>query len=169
MVVRSKKTKQNRSGFTLIEVMGACFLLAIISVGAMQYSVQAFRIIHQQGNARAALLRAEQRMELIKAVPVTAFFWDTLAVDEAYYLSNYNKDTGLFAATGGKPSEPVDVNKTDGTIWSLVRRVETSDPHKSDVSGTAVPANGIEIEVFVSYGERPNENVYLKSYRSVYE
>ncbi|MCU0858277.1 MAG: prepilin-type N-terminal cleavage/methylation domain-containing protein [Pontiellaceae bacterium] len=167
--MKNRAAEWNRGGFTLIEVVAATFILAIISVGVMMYSVQSFRTIHKQGNARAALLRAQQRMELIQALPVSAAVFSSLAVNGVWYLSNYNSNTALFTATANNPDETIDVNSTNFPIWSLIRRIKTSVPDKIPGGGTAVVADCIEIEVAVMYGPNPNERVYLKSYSSVYQ
>lgn len=163
MTMRIEQSKRKCGGFTLIEVIGATVILSIVVMGTMQYSVQSHRIILRQGNERAALWRARQRMELIRAVPTTAAFWSSLPLNGSYYLSGYNSDTGMFTATSSKPTEEIDVNTGRGTIVSTVKRVLTAKV------GSAVQGQRIDMNVTVRYGDGPRDEVSLTGTRTVYQ
>lgn len=67
-----KGLKSNQRGVTLMEILVGIVLVAVISIATLSYFAYGLGGIGKEGNRRAALERARQRLEQMMEVGVTA-------------------------------------------------------------------------------------------------
>ena len=100
--------RNSRRGFTLLEVLIASVLVAVIISGAINYLTYTGKIVNRQRQTRAATALAARRLELVMA---TSF--ETLesyatsvgaAIDDTFYLV-YDNDRNVFDPSASKAVE----------------------------------------------------------------
>ena len=67
-MIHNHKMRNNRRGVSLIEILLGLLIVTIASIATLNYFAQGLGNINKQGNRRAALERARQRLEDLMAV-----------------------------------------------------------------------------------------------------
>lgn len=159
-----------RAGFTLVEVMIALLMLSILTIGGAAMLSRASETIAYQEHKRAAIEAANQRMEMIRATPYTAFDGYLSGVSlNAWVLlkwagTTFEKysDSGsssLYVAIDGAnvDAEAVQINRASMNMVTRIRRVQRSP------TGSSLVGKCIELDVIVDYRPGSGDLVRLQS------
>jgi len=162
VVITCKKMNMKKcaKGFTLLEVLISMVILSIVIMGSSSYSAFSARRMATQNSARIALVTAERRMELVRAVPFSSFSSNKngIAIGATYVFLKYDPADGdLFDRSAGNPNEVVNIGGSNRVITTRVRLTPNFKP------ATMVASDSLEVEVAVPYGSLPSQRVYLKS------
>ena len=148
--------RDKKAGFSLIEVMIAMLLLAILVIGTVAIATHSGETIAVQGIRREAIAAAHRRMEEVRSELYTHFL--TVKVnninigDEWIYLS-YADTT--FLRSKDDPEETVVVHGASRAIRTRVRFVAAAE-------GNYATAQCLEIDVTVETGA--GGDVVLRSF-----
>ena len=124
------KTKY-KSGFSLIEIMVAALLLAVIAVGGAAVLSHTGVSIQIQGNKRVALELANARLETARAqnyYGLGGILPPLLDVEGQYYLTDANRDHILDLNEGEQLDQISLGGKTYDMITGIVRRSSDASP-----------------------------------------
>jgi Tfp pilus assembly protein PilV len=153
-VQRLPSRRRSRSGATLIEILVACLILAVVAVGtaACLYLSQGATAV--QRNRRTALELANSRLEELRTAPYTAID-PTANNTNLYYIDRL---TGSWHVLSSDQGETVNVNGRSQPITTTVRFV--------DADGAGVPYECVRLTVTVKYGRSASETVTLETLKS---
>lgn len=124
------KTK-HKSGFSLIEIMVAALVLAVLAVGGAAVLAHTGASIQIQGNKRVALALANARLETARVqnyYGLGGIIPPLLDVEDQYFLTDANRDHILDLNEGTQPDEITLGGKTYSMITEIVRRSSDSSP-----------------------------------------
>ncbi|QBG46124.1 type II secretion system protein [Verrucomicrobia bacterium S94] len=147
MTVRSTTGTRKRCGFSLIEIMVAVVILAVLAIGGAALVQRAGITVAEQKNKRVALEAANRRLEQLRAQPYDVL--DDGPVGAVRYASRYAD--GSFRVVDQKPEETVAINGVQRPIYVELERVSETRPVREFVQAT----------VFVEY--RSGEAVSLRT------
>lgn len=164
---RSQLTLSCQKGVSLIEVLVGIVLIAVVSLAALSYFAHGMGGIAKQGNRRAALERARERLEQLMAANIGQLeppIDGLLDPDDqpVYWISC---DNGICTRTTEYVADTASVNeRPNQRVESIVRwrddpSVDTSDP------------DTLELAVKVWFTSRENvdddfNRVYVKTLRT---
>ncbi|MDF7824473.1 prepilin-type N-terminal cleavage/methylation domain-containing protein [Pontiellaceae bacterium B12227] len=147
---------QYKAGTSLIEVMVAMLLLAILVIGTVGSAVRLGDTVAIQGHKRAAIAAAHRRMEEVRSELYPHFHderVDGINIGNSWVFLSYN---GLsFNRHSSDPEEMVNINGVQRAIQTRVRFVSTA-------TGAFFTAECMEIEVTLVTGQ--GENIELRSF-----
>lgn len=145
---------RSRSGGSLIEILVACLILAVVAVGtaACLYLSQGATAV--QRNRRTALELANSRLEELRSAPY-ASICPSAGNANLFYIDRL---TGNWRVTGAYHDESVLVNGRARRITTTVRRV--------DADGGAVSWDCVRLAVSIAYGSGPLDVVTLETLES---
>jgi len=122
MVAGQVRVRDGRSGTTLVEVMVACFILAIMAIGTGAYLHQGQAGIGVQRNRRAALEAASSRLEHIRSSNYANL---EPSNNRPHFVSRRG---GKWRLTLNDPNETATVNGVSYPLTTTVRRVRAYSP-----------------------------------------
>lgn len=151
----ASSNRRGQAGSSLIEVMVALLILAILVIGTVASTARLGETVARQGHKRAAIAAAHRRMEEVRSVLYTHFSEtenpaDGIAIggDWVFLSANTNRADATvpaFYRHGSAPGETVPVNGLPRAARTRVRFVDTS-------AGSFATAQCLEIEVSVATG-----------------
>ena len=140
------------SGATLVEVMIACIILAIMAIGSAAYLHQSRANLVFQRNRRIALESGNARLEDIRTTTYTTFAALLTADHNLRYLT---KAGGSWQASSVDPGETTGINGTLMPLTTTVRYI--------DVDGGSASFDCLEVTVSVAYRMNSGDRVQLQS------
>jgi len=148
-VIMVLKATDNKTGFTLVEIMVATLLLAVLALGGAASLYHAGAVIRAQQTKQLAIHQAVERMELLKRTNYSIMQPDT--TDDVYYYRDQSNDEMVQRA------EIYNTEQTDNTkIFPMISSLRRVSPV------TSVETESLLITVNVSYG-RGGEAIILES------
>lgn len=144
-----------KAGSSLIEVMVAILLLAILSIGTVASVMRFQESVGDQGHKRAVIAAAHRRMEEVRSELYPHFHderVDGINIRNNWVYLSYNGMS--FNRHASDPGSRVNVNGVPRTIQTRVRFVDTTD-------GSYVTAECLEIEVSVATAQ--GQDILLRS------
>jgi len=110
------------AGMTLVEVMIASLVLAVMVLGSAAYMYQSRAGVYNEANRRVALTLAASRLEHVRA----SAYADVRPDDTARWFLARNGDS--WQLTTSNPRETVAINGRDYQIRTFVRRRDRTNP-----------------------------------------
>lgn len=157
-------SKNKKSGFTLIEIMMASVVVAIMAAGGFRFTTLSAQLIQYQKDSRCADVMASRRMELLLARPYADYIADATALNaltsQNYFFLTYHPELGTFSSSNSDSEETTAINNTTCLLRSRARVVDTSTP------GSAVAGNCVELEIRILYGPQNKRSLCLKNYHT---
>lgn len=151
------KTK-NKSGFSLIEIMVAAILLAVLALGGAQVLYHTGANIQIQGNKRIALELANARLESVRIqnyYGLGGLVPPELDVDDKYFLTDNDGDH-LLSLNDSSQSDEITLG---GNAFSMhTKIVRRSSDSSSDFS-----TEFLDVTVSVSYRNSSPEEVVVRA------
>lgn len=146
--------RRQRAGTSVVEIMIACVVLAVLALGAAA-SIEKARVgTTQQRNRRAALEAANSRLELLRQSGYVQVSPATLNYN-LYYLRYTG---GVWTVMSTDPGETVNLY---GTNRPMVTRVQYVD-----VDGGSTSYDALRFNVTVQYGSDTKTFVELDTIKS---
>ena len=147
-----QKLRGARAGATLVEVMFACIILAIMAVGGAAYLYQSRASLAMQRSKRVALEAGNARLEETRA---TAYTNLTSLIAADYTLHYLRKIGGAWQVSSADPGETVNIN---GALLPLTTTVQYQD-----VDGGASSYDCLMVVVGAAYRLGTTDRVALQS------
>jgi prepilin-type N-terminal cleavage/methylation domain-containing protein len=151
---------RNSRGLTLIETLVGMVILVLVSLGAFTFFSNGMGALGKQGNRRAALERARERLDQL----MQASFSQVKPADSAVHWLSCAGSPCAWTMSSSKPVETLAVNSL------AAQPIETTVQWKDDpAAGTASTQDVLEFTVQVWYHGSTNDNfsrVVLKSLRA---
>ena len=151
---RAPQTLDSRCGATLVEVLMACVILAVIAVGTAACLYLSRGASAAQRDHRTALALANSRLEEVRSAPYTSVARTTTYSFTPYYIDRIG---GTWHMTATDPGETV-------TVGASVRPMTTKAVFV-DAHGGASSYDCIRVTVSVQYRGN-NEWVTLETLRA---
>jgi prepilin-type N-terminal cleavage/methylation domain-containing protein len=150
---------RQRSGVSLVEVLIAIVIMLIAAIGTLTYFALGLGGVNKQGNRRAALERARQRIEQVLAAPT-----DTLPLDGRRHWCRQGNPCTSWVLSDVPVTQPVAVDDLpDQRMETLVQWVD--DP----ASLTPAP-DALSVGVKVWFTSNPADDdfnrVHLRALRT---
>ena len=156
-------SKRNSRGATLVEIMVAMVILAVLVIGAAPFIYYGSSGIDTSRNKLAALAAANSRMEQLKASRFTDIANANTTPQPHDYVTAYNIrwNNGAWASrdiTDTQQNETVTVNNKDRPITTTIKYVSID---------AARPAlDYLDVVVTVAYGTKATDTVTLETFIS---
>jgi prepilin-type N-terminal cleavage/methylation domain-containing protein len=147
--------ERGRSGVTIVEVMIAMIVLAIMAIGGAAFLFHSRATISAQGRKRQALEISNARLERIRATPVNVI---TNALRADNFTLHYLSEDGAGGWNVGVVPNTETVT-VDGHAYSL----ETTAVYR-DLDGGPASYDYLEIAAKTTHGRAPQDFVQLKTY-----
>jgi len=154
-----KRKIHSKSGFSLIEVLLAILILAVLAVGGAAVIFQTSDGIRVEANKRMALEVANRRLETLLKQPYLAIRPNVFDVDDQYYLTDLNNDDVL-ELKNGKTTELINFGGRNYTMETKVVRWSSGMP----LSRPDFSPEHMEITVTAQYRGGADETVSLTTY-----
>jgi Tfp pilus assembly protein PilV len=142
-----------RAGSTLVEVMLACLILAIIAVAAAEYIYRGQATQLVQKNRRLALMVANSRLEEIRAAPYSSI--TGLLSIGSYSPVTVLRSNNTFVARSG---EKVNIN---GVLLPMTNTIQYIDTENDNNTWDAV-----RVTVSVGYRVGMNDQIVVQTVRA---
>jgi type II secretory pathway pseudopilin PulG len=155
-------TMRRRCGVSLVEILLGIIIVTIVSIGTLSYFAYGLGNVNKQGNRRAALERARQRLEQLMAVKLSDLPPDT---GQLHWCTAEPCGTGVWTTSPTPlPGPSVSVDDLPS------QRTEVSAQWLDDPSAGTSILDTIELGVKVWFvpGQVDDElhRVYLKTLRT---
>ncbi len=152
--MKTRNSIRRRAGATLVEVMVASVVLAILALGVAASMALARGKTNVQRDHRSALELANARMEELRAagyneVKPTSLNYTT------YYLA---KTTSVWTISAGDPNERVLLNNQLRPLRTTVQYV--------DIDGGSASYDCLKLTVRVQFNSDANQLVTLETFKS---
>ena len=147
-------TRLSRSGASLIEVLVACLILAIVAIATAACLYQSRAQASIQRNRRTAMEFANARLEALRNAPYTVIQPPTQTYT-AYYLDDI---TGSWRVSASDQGETVTLSGRSLPMTTTVQYM--------DADGGAASYDCLRITVHVWYRDGANDVVRLQTIRS---
>lgn len=154
-VQRPSSWRGSRSGATLIEILVACLILAVVAVGTAACLSLSQGATAVQRNRRTAMELANSRLEELRAAS-----YDSIKPSQnysVYYITRQASGTWTTPTTTD-PGETVSVNGATKPITTKVQFV--------DADGGAATYDCLRLTVTVQYGRNASDGVTLETLES---
>ena len=140
-------------GVTLIEILIGILIMVVASIGTLNYFAYARGGVGKQGNRRAALEQARQRLEELMAVPISQV---QPAVNKA--LAQNNQPLYWIACGGGACSAPTAayVPETVSVDNLPAQRIESTVQWRDDAAAGTTTPDALELTVKVWFTQNIN-------------
>jgi prepilin-type N-terminal cleavage/methylation domain-containing protein len=143
----------SRRGTTLVEVMVACVILAVLALASAASLQYARSMSVQQRDRRTALELANSRLEDLRAAAYSNV-WPSAQNYNLYYVRRSGTN---WVVSSSSTNEAVKVNNRTRTLVSTVRYV--------DVDAGSASYDALLFNVKVQYGSSANLQVELETVR----
>lgn len=152
---RALQTPTSRSGATLVEVLMACVILAVIAVGTAACLYLARGGTTVQRDHRSALELANSRLEEVRSAPYTSVARTNVLSYAVYYLDRIG---GTWHMSAVDPGETVKVGATTRPMTTTAQFV--------DADGGTASYDCIRVTVSIPYHTGTSESVKLETIRA---
>ena len=127
---KSNKKNINEKGFTLVEVLIACFIISVTTLALMSAASKGIELSSRALRQAQASMIAEEGVEAVKIIRDAD--WNTissLSLDTDYYLSFYTGSNtwSLQTTPSTNPATPIDDRFTRTIVFSAVYRDSNDD------------------------------------------
>jgi len=134
----------NKSGFSLIEIMVATLVLAFLAVGGSAALYHTGAMIQNQEQKRMAVDQAMERLELVKRTKYTTVQQNVEAFEAPMYFVDDRSEDDLLAPDELRNEEAVDNSKLFPMLTTIERFHAISNT-------TIVAQEFIQVDVTVTY------------------
>ena len=146
------KRPKSASGFTLVEVLIAIVILAVVAIGSVAFIYHSQAGIIFQGDKRVALEIANSRLEEIRA----SQYSDIHPVNDDYDIHYLSGQIGSWTITDSDPGETKGINSKTLPIVTTVRYM--------DIDGGSSTYDYVRIAVSIGYREAISTTVTLDTF-----
>ena len=153
-VQRRSSRRRSRRGATLVEILVACVILAIVAVGTAACLYMAQGATAVQRNRRTAVELASSQLEELRSAPYALIS----QLGNNYNIYYIDRLTGNWRVTGANHDETVLVNGQ--------RRPITTTVQWFDADGAGDIRDCIRLKVSVQYGRNASDIVTLETLES---
>jgi prepilin-type N-terminal cleavage/methylation domain-containing protein len=150
---------RRKSGFSLIEVLLAILILAVLAVGGASVLYQTGGGVKVEANKRMALEIANARLETLLKQKYLDIAPDTMDLDNKYYLTDTDGDDAL-ELKSTKTTESVNFGGRNFTMDTKVVRWSKNKP----TSRPQFDPEHMEVTVTVQYRDSTAETIALTTY-----
>ena len=151
--MNAKQQNSHRDGMTLVEIIMAILVLAILAVCGATAAHMSRRTVIIQRNRREAIGVAHRMLETLRATRYSSLAPSTLDYTPYYGLTN---SAGAVVLQTLDPHETVSIGGIDVPIETRVQYV--------DIDGGEVSFDGLILDVSVGYHSDPNDRVALQTF-----
>jgi prepilin-type N-terminal cleavage/methylation domain-containing protein len=152
--------QRDKAGFSLVEIMTATVILAVLAVGSAAILANTGVIIRGEKNKRMAVERANERLELIRQTSFSDL--EPPQVKKLYYLDADSDGTSFVRDNDGKvihyssnPGDTIEVNGVD-------RSIDTALVLTNFVTGTST-VGFVQATVTITHNDATGEDIQLQS------
>jgi prepilin-type N-terminal cleavage/methylation domain-containing protein len=135
------KPLKNSRGVTLIEILVSLVIIAVASIGTLQFFSQGMGGVSKQGNRRAAMEQARARLEQMMAVNAGTL----TPVDGSLYYAFCNTNPCTLNLTTVQTAEEVEVNGKNRKIESTLQLID--DPTSRELGDPTAQTLGPDVLV----------------------
>jgi prepilin-type N-terminal cleavage/methylation domain-containing protein len=157
-LIMSRERKNSRQGFSLLEVMVASLILAVLAVGGATMIYHTGMRVQIQGHKRVALELANLRQEVARS----QFYYDIAGgygAGNEIYLEDVDNDD-ILETSASEVSEEFDLG---GFKYTMVTEVSRWDSSDADNPRPHFFSEHLEVVVRVEYRNATGENVELRT------
>ncbi len=152
---RASQTPTSRCGATLVEVLVACVILAVIAIGTAACLYLARGATTVQRDRRAALNVANSRLEEIRSAPYGSVARTNVASYTVYYLDRIG---GTWHMSATDPGETVRIGAALRPLTTTAQLV--------DADGGSASYDCVRVTVRVGYRNGTSDSVKLETLRA---
>jgi prepilin-type N-terminal cleavage/methylation domain-containing protein len=149
------KKKNSKSGFTLVEILIAALIIALLVVGGAATLYHTGSNIRIEGNRRIALQMANQRLEHARQNYYYSIVPPVYDVANTYFLTENNAAPYLLDLNNSKQTETMQVDDVNYTMTTEVIR------HSSDSTEVSFEPEVMQVTVNVEYAPASGLDVEL--------
>lgn len=151
--------KHKVSGFTLLEVIVATVIFAIVVIGTGSLSVAAHRHVAEIGKRRSAMATANNLMERLEAYPALYMGYDTQSYNTTRYYKLTSSSTGIsvYSKPYAYDLAAINGNVFTATLSGVKRKTKTAGGLTYDY---------LELEVVVAWGADSSQTFQISAIRS---
>jgi prepilin-type N-terminal cleavage/methylation domain-containing protein len=154
--LRKEQVKKNqKSGFTLIEVLLSALIIAVLVIGGSAALYHTGSSVILQGNKRIALEVANQRLELARANSYLAIAPGEYDEDDKYFLKPDKTDSDILVVTVSATDEDITVGDLSYKLRTKVLR------HSKGGGELDFNSECLQITATVEYSPTTGETVEL--------